>query len=149
MKLIPITSLSLLSLLSFVIGLTLDDLVNPLALSITESVGNNLTAIATTLIPKKTGHKFAPVQSIALNKVHKKFKEAAPKILKAHSRKILKIRQQFRAGTKRQFSLARVESLLTLRDLQVKLFSLAHDEMTPVKSKDMGLIEKRYGTLLV
>ena len=137
--------LSLLTLVPDTLGLTLDDLVNPVALSITESVANNLTAVATTLIPKKTGHKFAPVHSLALKKVQNKFKQAAPVILKSHSKKILKIRKRFGpAASKRQLSLARVESLLTLRDLQVKLFTLTREEAAHLKRQTHGLVEKRY-----
>ena len=136
--------MSLLALMPNTLGITLDDLVNPLALSITESVADNLTSVATTLIPNKTGHKFAPVHSLALTKVHQKFKQAAPQILKSHSKKILKIRKQFaKTSSKRQLSLARVESLLTLRDLQVKLFTLAREETAHLKRQTHALVEKR------
>ena len=101
---------------------TLDAMLNPLAHSITHNVTHDLQK-ASALIPHAPTI-YSSVRHPTLQLILKKFHKSVPLILKKHGEKLM--RHPSKSLKTHGLSLARVESLLALRDLQVHLFDLTH-----------------------
>jgi hypothetical protein len=124
MKFLAIT----LSLMAAASAVTLDQLIQPVALSITDSVAGNMT-LFDSLIPSGSKTQLS-TRHRTLMRVHKKFKPVVPKVLKSHAHKVLvhATKTGNKKSEKQVLSWVKKEALLTLRELQVRLFREAHKE---------------------
>jgi hypothetical protein len=124
-------------------AVTLDQLIQPVAYSITESVAGNMTLFAS-LIPSGSKTQLSSRQRTMM-RVHRKFKPVVPKVLKSHAHKVLVHAQKsgHKKSEKQVLSWVKKEALLTLRELQVRLFREANKEAKAhdLAKRDLGKLD--------